>query len=172
MPNLHTLAAKKPASKADLLDKIWLKVKPEDKIDTMVNSVVNLTQNSLNTLASTLVLIDNNKQELYFQYSDGSSGKQLQRLQIGRQSGIASWVIQHGKPMLVNNPEKNVAYYKFLQNLFLTFKPWHHFSKFCTNFFNMMLFICFYTNIKERSACFILIYPFISKSSIRNNMLY
>ena len=66
MPNLHTLAVKAAPNKADLLDKIWMKVKPEDKIDTVITSVVNLTQNSLNTLASTLLLLDNNKkQELY-----------------------------------------------------------------------------------------------------------
>ena len=118
MPNFHTLAVKPAPNKADLLDKIWMKVKPEDKIDKIIASVVNLTQNSLNSLASTLVLLDNNKkQELYFQYSDGSSGKQIKRLQIGRQSGIASWIIQNGKPMLVNNPEKNVGFYKLIDEL-------------------------------------------------------
>jgi putative nucleotidyltransferase with HDIG domain len=94
-----------------------MKVKPEDKIDSIITSVINLTQNSLNTLASTLLLLDNNhKQELYFQYSNSLSGKQLQRLQVGRQSGIASWVIRNGKAMLVNNPEKNVGFYKLIDD--------------------------------------------------------
>jgi hypothetical protein len=117
MPNLHTLAVQAPTNKDDLLDKIWMKVKPEDKIDSIITSVINLTQNSLNTLASTLLLLDNNhKQELYFQYSNRLSGKQLQRLQVGRQSGIASWVVRNGKAMLVNNPEKNVGFYKLIDD--------------------------------------------------------
>ena len=66
MPNFHTLAVHPPGGKADLLDKIWMKVKPEDKIETIITSVINLTQNSLNTLASTLLVVDNKKKELYF----------------------------------------------------------------------------------------------------------
>src|SRR4030042_1374213 len=116
MPNLHTLAVKTVENKADLLDKIWMKVKPEDKIDKIITSVVNLTQNSLNTLASTLVLMDNNRQELYFQSYDGSTPKQMKRMHVGRQSGLAGWVIRNGKPMLVNKPEKNVYFYKLLDD--------------------------------------------------------
>ena len=116
MPNLHMLAVQTVANKADLLDKIWMKVKPEDKIDKIIASVVNLTQNSLSSLASTLVLLDNNRQELYFQSYDGSAAKQLKRMHVGRQSGIAGWVIRNGKPMLVNNPEKNIGFYKLLDD--------------------------------------------------------
>ena len=114
MPNIHTLNVLPEPKKVDLLDKIWLKVKPEDKIDKIITSVVNLTQNSLSSLASTLVLLGSNKQELYFRTADGSTPKQMKRLHAGRQSGIAGWVIRNGKPMLVNNPEKNAGFYKLL----------------------------------------------------------
>jgi hypothetical protein len=116
MPNLKTLAAQIKANQIDLLDKIWMKVRPEDKIDKIIANVVNLTQNSLNSSASTLVLLNNDKQELYFQFADGPSAKHLKRLQVGRQSGLAGWVFRNGKPMLVNNPEKNIGFYKHIDD--------------------------------------------------------
>jgi len=117
MPNLQTLAEQAKGKQLDLLDKIWLKVKPEDKEDKIIANVVNLTQNSLYSIASTLVLLDvDNKWELYFQTSDGPSAGQLKRMHIARQSSIADWVMRNGKPMIVNNPEKNSGFHKLLDD--------------------------------------------------------
>jgi putative nucleotidyltransferase with HDIG domain len=116
MPIAQKLAEKISASKLDLLDKIWMKVKPEDKLNTIVAGIINLTQSAIHPGASTLVLLNDAQQELYFQYATGPTAKQLKRLHIGRQSGIASWVIRNNKPMLVNNPEKNRGYYRLISN--------------------------------------------------------
>jgi HD-GYP domain-containing protein (c-di-GMP phosphodiesterase class II) len=117
MPAVQESVGKNGSSKIDLLDKIWMKVKPEDKIDRIIAGVISLTQNSIQPLASTLMLQnDDNKQELYFQFADGPSAKQLKRLHIGRQSGIAAWVLQNRKPLLVNNAEKNKSYYRFIDD--------------------------------------------------------
>ncbi len=102
------------SSKLDLLDKIWLKVKPEDKLNTIVAGIINLIQSAISPGASTLILLNDDKHEFYIQFAAGSAAKQLKRLHIGRQSGIAGWVIRNGKPMLVNNPEKNRGYYRLI----------------------------------------------------------
>ena len=117
MPNLQTLAEQVRAKQPDLLDKIWLKVKPEDKEDKIVANVVSLTQNSLYSMASSLLLLDvDNKGKLYFQTADGPSAGQLKRLHTARQSSISAWVMRNGKPMMVNNPEKNSGFYKLLDD--------------------------------------------------------
>jgi HD-GYP domain-containing protein (c-di-GMP phosphodiesterase class II) len=117
MPIVQELAERINSNKLDLLDKIWIKVKPEDKINKIIASVISLTQNSISSAASTLMLLNNdNKQELYFQFANGPAARQLTRLHIGRQSGIAGWVIRNGKPMLANNPEKNKGFYKLIDN--------------------------------------------------------
>ena len=117
MPNLQTLAEQAKAKQLDLLDKIWLKVKPEDKEDKIIANVVNLTQNSLCSMASTLLLLDvDNKMELYFQIAEGPSAGQLKRLHTGRQSSLSDWVMRNGKPMMVNNPEKNSGFYKLIDD--------------------------------------------------------
>jgi putative nucleotidyltransferase with HDIG domain len=117
MPALQELAKRVGSTKIDLLDKIWMKVKPEDKIDQIISGLVNLTQDALQPLASTLTLQnDDEKMELYFQFAQGAAAKQLKRLHIGRQSGIATWVLQNRKPMLVNNAEKTGKYYRFIDD--------------------------------------------------------
>jgi putative nucleotidyltransferase with HDIG domain len=117
MPAVKELNKKSGTSKIDLLDKIWSTVKPEDKIDRIIAGIISLTQNSIQPLATTLMIqSDNNKQELYFQFAEGPQAKQLKRLHIGRQSGISNWVIQNRKPMLVNNAEKNKVYYRFIDD--------------------------------------------------------
>ena len=117
MPNLQTLAEQAKGKQLDLLDKIWMKVKPEDKEDKIIANVVNLTLNSLNTTASSLLLLGaDNKKDLYFQLAGGPTAGQLKRLHSGRQSSIADWVLRNAKPMMVNNPEKNSGFYKLMDD--------------------------------------------------------
>jgi HD-GYP domain-containing protein (c-di-GMP phosphodiesterase class II) len=117
MPNLQTLAEQAKSKQLDLLDKIWLKVKPEDKEDKIIANVVNLTMNSLCTMASGLLLLTaDNKRELYFQLAGGSTAGQLQHLHSGRQSSVAEWVLRNSKPMMINNPEKTSGYYKLVDD--------------------------------------------------------
>jgi HD-GYP domain-containing protein (c-di-GMP phosphodiesterase class II) len=114
---MQGLVEKTSSSKIDLLDKIWSTVKPEDKIDQIISGIISLTQNSIQPLASTLMLQgDNDKQELYFQFAEGPQAKQLKRLHIGRQSAISNWVIKNRRPMLVNNAEKNTNYYRLIDD--------------------------------------------------------
>jgi HD-GYP domain-containing protein (c-di-GMP phosphodiesterase class II) len=113
MPNLQVLAEQAKSKQLDLIDKIWMKVKPEDKEDKIIANVVNLTLNSLCSMASALVLLSaDNKREMYFQLASGPTAGQIKRLHAGRQSSIADWVMRNGKPMMVNNPDKNSGFYK------------------------------------------------------------
>jgi HD-GYP domain-containing protein (c-di-GMP phosphodiesterase class II) len=117
MPITLSLAEKLQSSKMDLLDKIWMSVKPEDKLNNIVVNIINLTQSSLCPGASTLILKrENDEYELYFQHALGLEAKHLKRLHIGRQSGIVTWVIKNGKTVLVNNPEKNRGLYRLLDD--------------------------------------------------------
>ena len=63
MPNLQTLVEQaKAKQELDLLDKIWMKVKPEDKEDKIIANIVSLTLNSLYSMASTLILLRRRQQ--------------------------------------------------------------------------------------------------------------
>jgi len=96
----------------DLLEKIWNRVKPEDKKNQFISSVMQTTHDALDASASSLLTLDKNEQELVFQFADGPVAQQLKRLQINKKSGIAGWIISNGKPLIVNDPERNRHFYK------------------------------------------------------------
>ena len=104
------------ASKVALLEKLWSRIKPEDKEDELITSVMRMTHDSVNSSASSLLLLDDNTQELYFKFADGPVGQQLKRLHISRQSGIAGRIVRNAKPLVVNNAEKNANFYKMIDN--------------------------------------------------------
>jgi putative nucleotidyltransferase with HDIG domain len=95
----------------NMLKSVWTKVKPEKKENQVVTYLTRMVHNALNTSATSLLLLDDDSQELYFKFAAGPSSQTVNRINIGRQSGIASWVIQNGKPIVVNNAVKNADLY-------------------------------------------------------------
>lgn len=110
------LAMEVDPAKIDLLEKLWAKAKPEEKEDQLISSIMRMTHNALNASASSLLLLDEKEQELYFKFADGPVGQQVKRLHISRQSGITGWIARNGKPLMVNDPEKNANFYKHIDD--------------------------------------------------------
>jgi putative nucleotidyltransferase with HDIG domain len=100
----------------NMLKTVWSKVKPEDKEDQIVTYLMRMVHNAVNSAATSLLLLDDKKPELYFKYATGPQKDKLNRLHIGRQSGIAAWVMAKGKPIVVNNPDKNADFYSRIDN--------------------------------------------------------
>ena len=103
-------------SRVALLEKLWARVKPEDKEDELINCIMRMTHDAVNSSASSLLLLDDDTQELYFKFADGPVGQQLKRLHISRQSGIAGWIVRNARPLVVNDAEKNSNFYKMIDN--------------------------------------------------------
>lgn len=101
----------------NMLKTVWSKVRPEDKEDQIVSYLMRMVHNAVNASATSLLLLDDKKPELYFKYASGPNKEQLNRLHIGRQSGIANWVASKGKPIVVNNPAKNADFYARIDNV-------------------------------------------------------
>jgi putative nucleotidyltransferase with HDIG domain len=100
----------------NMLKTIWAKAKPEDKEDQIITYLMRMVHNGLKSCATSLMLFDDKKQEHYFKFATGPNAQTLNRLHVGRQSGIANWVIQKAKPIVVNNAQKNADYYARMDN--------------------------------------------------------
>ncbi len=98
--------------KFDLLEKLWARMKTDDKENQMVSRIMQTAQIAVNASAASLLLLDNRNQKLYFKIANGPAGPELKRLHISRQSGIAGWIARNGKPLLVNDAEKNRNFYR------------------------------------------------------------
>ncbi len=116
MQKVKSSAGNPEVAQLNMLKTIWSKVKPEDKEDQIITYLMRMAHNALKASATSLLLLDEKKQELYFKFATGSASQKLNRLHIGRQSGIAGWIVQKGKPIVVNNPEKNADFYSRIDN--------------------------------------------------------
>jgi Nif-specific regulatory protein len=53
--------------------------------------------------ASSLLLVDRERQELYFEVATGSKSQEVKQFTIKLGEGIAGWVAQHNKSLIVND---------------------------------------------------------------------
>ncbi len=57
-----------------------------------------------------LLLIDEKKRELYFEVALGDKEETIKTITLNLGEGIAGWVAQKGKPLIVNHPEEDRAF--------------------------------------------------------------
>jgi putative nucleotidyltransferase with HDIG domain len=59
-----------------------------------------------------LLLVDEEKRQLYFEVALGDQEEEIKTIFLNFGEGIAGWVAQHGKPLLVNSPRKDPRFFK------------------------------------------------------------
>ena len=59
-----------------------------------------------------LLLVHEEKRRLYFEVALGEREEDLKTISLNFGEGIAGWVAQHGKPLIVNSPEKDRRFFK------------------------------------------------------------
>jgi signal transduction histidine kinase len=69
----------------------------------VLDDTMQLATAVLDASASALMLVDEKKQELAFEYAYGEMGSILRKQRTPLDEGIAGWVATHGVPVLVNN---------------------------------------------------------------------
>jgi putative nucleotidyltransferase with HDIG domain len=116
MEKESSTVANPKVTQLNMLKSVWSKVKPEKKENQIVTYLTRMVHNALNTSATSLLLLDDDSQELYFKFASGPSSQTINRINVGRQSGIATWVVQNGKPIVVNNAAKNADLYARMDN--------------------------------------------------------
>jgi len=92
------------------------------KISTLINStfdineVLNRIMNSANRVvkaeASSLLLIDETDNTLYFHVALGDKGEEVKKYTLKVGEGIAGWVAKYSKPLLVPDVQKDKRFFK------------------------------------------------------------
>ena len=59
-----------------------------------------------------LLLVDEGKRQLYFEVALGDREKEIKTISLNFGEGIAGWVAQHGKPLIVNAPGKDRRFFE------------------------------------------------------------
>jgi len=95
-----------------LLYEVGKKVGTVSGLAPLIKQTMHMTQQSLNASASSLLLFDEEKQELFFKVAEGEAEEVLKRIRLDSQSGIAGWVAYHGKPLVINDIKKEPRFNK------------------------------------------------------------
>jgi HD-GYP domain-containing protein (c-di-GMP phosphodiesterase class II) len=62
--------------------------------------------------AGSLLLVDEEKGQLHFEVVSGDKEEDIKTISLNFGEGIAGWVAQNGKPLIVNSPEKDRRFFK------------------------------------------------------------
>jgi signal transduction histidine kinase len=73
------------------------------ELSVLLKTMVQVTQKALRSEACTLMLLDEEQQELIFEIPLGEKQDELRRFRIPLDQGLAGWVARTGRPALVND---------------------------------------------------------------------
>ena len=76
-------------------------------IQSLVTEIIRVTEKALGASASSVLLLDFEKQELCFKFVQGSAEGILNEASLGTETGIAGWVARHGEPLIINDVTKD-----------------------------------------------------------------
>jgi len=71
--------------------------------DKLLETVIELTGNVLDTEATSILLIDEKRQELVFEVCHGPHSNTLRHQRIALDQGIAGWVARNRRPIIIND---------------------------------------------------------------------
>jgi HD-GYP domain-containing protein (c-di-GMP phosphodiesterase class II) len=96
----------------DLLNKINTGISSATGLSVLVEQIMQMAQSTLLASASSVMLLDEEKQELYFEVAQGDAKNSLKQVRISTQSGVAGWVVNNRKPCIVNDVNKDQRFFK------------------------------------------------------------
>lgn len=99
-------------ARLDLLYEVGLRASSASEVARLINEIVPMTKQALRAAASSVLLLDEEAQELYFEFADGDVGEALKQTRISADSGIAGWVAHNRKPIIVNNVAEDRRFFR------------------------------------------------------------
>ncbi|MBM3176263.1 MAG: HD domain-containing protein [Chloroflexi bacterium] len=87
----------------ELLYKVGRKVEAEPELSRLLNDIMQMTQDTLQASASSILLVDETSGELFFEAARGKAGNTLTETRFKIQAGIAPWVVEHNEGVIVND---------------------------------------------------------------------
>jgi len=101
-------------SRLDLIYEVSKKICSVPRMERLLEQIIIMTPKALNASAASILLFDDNEQELYFEAAYGPVGKILRHVKVDTQYGIAGQVARSGKALIVNDVRSNP---KFRRNI-------------------------------------------------------
>jgi len=109
MPHLHNINT----SKIRCLFEVLQDINGLLPRDALLEKIVVLATTAGEAQASSLILLDeDNPQNLIFKVTTGSRAPQIKKIRMKTGQGVAGWVVQTGKPAIVNEPHADRRFFR------------------------------------------------------------
>ncbi len=92
--------------------KISMLINSTFEINEVLNRIMDSANRVVKAEASSLLLIDETHNNLYFHVALGNKGKEVKKFTLKMGEGIAGWVAQNSKPLLVPDVQKDDRFFK------------------------------------------------------------
>jgi putative nucleotidyltransferase with HDIG domain len=104
-------------ARLELIYEVSKKVGAMPRMARLLEQIIAMTQKTLDASAASILLFDDNGQELYFEAASGPVGKVLRRVKVNTQYSIAGQVAHTGKPLIVNDVSSNPNFRKSIDEI-------------------------------------------------------
>jgi putative nucleotidyltransferase with HDIG domain len=81
-------------------------------LETLLNNLMNIVSRTVNSEAASVLLMDQEKEQLYFFTAVGEKKDELKKVYLDKNEGIAGWVSLHGRPLIVNDVTRDHRFAK------------------------------------------------------------
>lgn len=90
----------------------------ELNLEPLLHKILSTAVEVMNASAGSLLLLDERTDEFVFAVIEGGGGENLKGTRMGRDKGIAGWVAQHRKPLIVDDVNRDNRYYQSIANAY------------------------------------------------------
>lgn len=99
------------SEEVDVLTEINRRLKGHFEIGSLLKEIMNTTKKILKSEACSLLLVDEETQQLFFYVTD-DSGSNLDQFRIEKGQGVVGAVFESGEPLIVNNAQQDPRFFK------------------------------------------------------------
>jgi Nif-specific regulatory protein len=82
------------------------------EIDTLLNIILSTIAETFSAEASSIILLDVASNTLHFRSATGEKKEEIKNFMLKAGEGIAGWVVENGKSLLVGNPERDKRFHR------------------------------------------------------------
>ncbi len=80
--------------------------------DEVVSRTIEYTPEVFDSEAASLLLLDPQRDELYFTVATGEKGERVKEIRLKVGQGVAGWVAEHREPLIVNDTKKDERFFR------------------------------------------------------------
>jgi len=98
------------------LNNISLELTRTTDLDVLLNKIIEYAAIIVKAEAASILLLDKKKNELYFKASLGKKSKEIKKYKVKVGEGIAGWVAEKGKSLIVDDVTKDTRWNKSIDS--------------------------------------------------------